>query len=65
MHADEFAGVDNTETATNTPQLLALAAPLQKGASSLSTSGFLSSYFSTGAIWESMSLITCAGMHTR
>ncbi|KAK9902768.1 hypothetical protein WJX75_005533 [Coccomyxa subellipsoidea] len=46
---DEFAGVDNTETATNTPQLLALSAPLQKGAASLSTSGLLSSYFSTGS----------------
>ncbi|CAL8466488.1 g6024 [Coccomyxa elongata] len=43
---DEFAGVDNSEDSTNSPQLLALAAPLQKAASSLSTSGMLSAYFS-------------------
>ncbi|BDA51131.1 probable extracellular serine proteinase at C-terminar half [Coccomyxa sp. Obi] len=46
---DEFAGVDNSEDSTNSPQLLALEAPLQKGAGNLSTSGLLSSYFSYGS----------------
>lgn len=44
----EFAGVDNPETSTNSPQLMALEAPVQKGAENLSSSGLLSSYFYKG-----------------